>query len=285
MITKFEILDNKNLPVDWWGKVEGLRDLRELSFEPGLNVLFAPNGWGKSTILTLLARLMHCKQGGVPTFTDESLTLFWRGKGQGVRVHSDGVTALYVDPSDTPGLMGGGSAFDYDFMMEGIARTMNPASSGELSMHAINRIILAAQKTFTPDLKMKYVSADKLPEHEPYKGWLTTQVLSDPKDPARLRNTILLDEFDRSLDIPMAAHIWSLLSRRAAMRHQLITAGHSPMLLKLADAGLCNLIDLCPGYVEACRKAGENFAAGCEDPAGKIFPMPFEWRQKKPKED
>lgn len=276
-IHRLEIVDADKVPVPHWTSVTTLRGLRHLDFVPGLNVLFAPNGYGKSTILSLLATLTHSRQAGLPAFTHTSLEPFARGQGVGARLTRDSAPAFYADPAERPGLSHG-VAFDYDFLEDGVLSAMTKASSGEWCSRALHRIIAAANAVTTTENRTRL--GDAFAEHESYKTWLTTQIQARTTTRVGARSTILLDEFDRSFDIPMAAHTWSVLSRFAVLKQQFIVAGHSPMVLALADAGLCNLIDLCPGYVDACRDAMRLFAAGTAAPAGPAIPMPFEWRPK-----
>ena len=272
-----EIVEPAAVPIEHWTKVASLRELKRLDFVSGLNVLFAPNGYGKSTILNLLAVLSHCRQAGLPAFTHTSLEPFARGQGTGAKLTRDVAPVLYADPSERPGLSYG-VAFDYDFLEDGVLSAMTKASSGEWCNRALSRVIASANTVTATENRTRL--GDQFAAHEPYKTWLTTQVTIPVKARLSLRNTILLDEFDRSFDIPMAAHAWAVLSRFAVRKQQFIVAGHSPMVIALADAGLCNLVDLCPGYVAACREALRLFGVGTAAPAGPDVPMPFEWRTK-----
>lgn len=272
-IVRLDILDPTDTTIEWWSSTYGLKGVSHVDFTPGLNVLFAPNGYGKSTILKGLANLTHCRQAGVPSLTHESLAPWAHGKGKGVRLHSDGELCFYVDPSERPGLIGGLAGFDYDFLADGLISAMARVSAGEWCIMALNRMIASVFETKEMDSRGLGGMA-RVREMAAHKAWLETQV--KVKGPGR--RTLLLDEFDRSLDIPQAAHLWALLSRRIVSLHQVIVAGHSPVILQLADRKLCNLIELCPGYADACRVALAEFAAGVTDPSRATYPCPFKWK-------
>lgn len=271
-IARLEITDPMDTTVKWWSEAHGLKSVTRIDFRQGLNVLFAPNGYGKSTILEVIADLTHCKQGGIPAFTDDSLRLFSvlfadTQVGRGAKLVSDGGLCFYADPSKKPGLIGG------PFYMDGVLSALAHMSSGEWCTWAINRIVgLSRDVKGFEDRTTSRLGLEGLKALPRYATWLSTQEIVDlgPK-----QRTILLDEFDRSLDIPMAAQTWALLAKFAAKQVQLIVAAHSPIVLKLADQGLCNLIDLCPGYVGACRKSLRYFE---DDIEAASIPPAFQWK-------
>ncbi len=46
---------------------------RTVEFKPGLNVMFAPNGSGKSTVLSMLGESMCALQGGISALTENAV--------------------------------------------------------------------------------------------------------------------------------------------------------------------------------------------------------------------
>lgn len=67
MISALRIVDPDTACVAHWGKVEALKGLEAIEFKPGLNILWGPNGCGKTTVLTAIARMLHCEQVGAPS--------------------------------------------------------------------------------------------------------------------------------------------------------------------------------------------------------------------------
>ncbi len=276
-LLSLDILDPTDAVLDWWSEVPALKTLKRVDFKPGLNVLFAPNGYGKSTVLKAIAAVMHCLQGGPPVFTGTSIEPWARGRGRGVRLTHDGGLCFYADPAERPGLIGGMAGFDSDFFADGVLAATARASSGEWCTRTINRIIGLASTTKEWGSRL-HCGRDKLPQEAWHKGWSSTQVVQ----PGEGKPTVLLDEFDRSLDLPMVQHTWALFAVHAPKRQQLIIAGHHPIVLKLADRGLCHLIDLCPGYVKACREAETHLERYLDNPSDlTTMPRPFVWRQVK----
>ncbi len=282
------------LPRDFqhWKDVDVLRDLRELEFRGGLNVLFGPNGSGKSTILKLLATLTHCRQGGLPMFTSSSL--YWdlapdrdapKIDGPAAIVRLDSVPTYYADPSEDPGLykLGG---FDPDFHTDGITAVMSKVSSGEKCLQAVGRILKAAEVRQPRIFKIQdgahVTSEEHVKQSAAYKAWLQTQEIV-PDDKFAVP-TMLLDEFDRSLDIPAAHRLWSMMALLWQQKCQIITAGHSPMVIQLADAGLANVIELVPGYMDACRTSMSQFGScidmSMENERFGTLPDFYQWRPK-----
>lgn len=274
-LQRLEILDPTDTTVDWWSSSLGLKSVSAVNFVPGLNVLFAPNGYGKSTVLHTIANLTHSFQGGPPVFTTTSLRPWFGGRGKGARLVRDKGPCFYADPANRPGLVGGMAGFDDDFMTDGIIAARANISSGEWCTYTINRIV-GLVHTVTDYEDRTNMGMERLRKDPRFLAWQATQeVVTGNNQP-----TVLLDEFDRSLDIAAAAHMWSVLARVVAKKVQIVVAGHSPFVLQLAAAGLCNLIDLCPGYAKSCGDSLELFSATLRAPHLPIHPMPFEWKPR-----
>ena len=60
---------------------------KEIQFTDGVNILFAPNGAGKSSLLKMLAYSLACEQGGISKVTDQ-----WRFD----------IMSGYIGSGDTP---------------------------------------------------------------------------------------------------------------------------------------------------------------------------------------
>ncbi|MHC4406953.1 MAG: AAA family ATPase, partial [Planctomycetota bacterium] len=131
MIKTLHITDPNNTPVKWWADVEGLQGIDRFDFTPGINILWGPNGIGKSTIILALARLTHCEQGGRSVVTSTSIRQLERGWGaredfrkkeltSGMHIDFDGQPVVYRNPHNNVGLIGGMAGFDDDFYNEGL---------------------------------------------------------------------------------------------------------------------------------------------------------------------
>lgn len=196
-------------------------------FRPGLNILWGRNRSGKSSILSLLAVMLHAKQGGVSKVTT------W-GDGYSrpeydpdhCRLVYDGQPIAYVDPSLSNGLIGG--SFDSDFAAQGWRNARLKASHGETTLHRLDGVM------------RDWAGAKPLP---------AGPTIPPPSIPAGPK-TLLLDEPDRSLDLDTQFQVWREgILRGPLSQHQIIVATHSPFATRVPGA---HYIDLSPDYRELC---------------------------------
>jgi hypothetical protein len=250
MITELQIVDPKRACVPWWGNVEALKRLSSIPFTPGLNILWGPNGCGKSTILLTIARMMHCRQSGNSVVTKSSIhDLFPLSNPQdamsgGVIPIHDGQSVRYFDPGNKVGVTG--SQFDDDFMELGIGTMMaEKLSQGQQTLRGLSSAL-----NVKPSAIRYTVSKDRANELWGSRIERVEQSLrpSIPKGPP----TILLDEPDRSLALIYQGNFWQGASTAGSKKAQIIASSHSPFALFLSGA---NYIDLIPGYLEQCRNA------------------------------
>ena len=250
MIKKLRIADPDRTPVHWWSEVEALKGREEIEFNPdGLTIIWGPNGSGKSTILLLLARLTHCAQAGIPKITMSSVQEFSDGFGDdklrdGASLLSDGKPTFFYNPVSTPGLIGG--QFDDDFFQLGIASVMTRGvSAGENTGMGVGRIINSAidQDGIENGVNSYWTSRSKKLFSVATRGIKKTSKTLG-------KRTILLDEPERSLDIPRQVRTWGTIKRVG--RFQMIIATHSPFALWIEGAKYIDIVD---GYLEECREA------------------------------
>jgi len=268
VISELRVVDKDKTCIKWWTKVEAFKRRTVFKFKPGLNILWAPNGHGKTTLLLAIARMLHAEQGRNTTITQQSLTeLFGFGmrsfrRGSDKMTHEelaeeefksgllpvhDGQSVMYFDPGHAVGLSRGGAAFDEDFFMEGVGSLASRGSAGETTLQRMNGIFAVfLGKAPWPDIKytMERRGVNDL--------WGTRiDVVAEflkgtiPKG----QPTILLDEPDRSLDIPYQFGIWRALPRDSK-NFQIIVATHSLFALNIPGA---HYIDMKKGYLKQCR--------------------------------
>lgn len=253
MIRKLSIVDVNATPISWWPNVNALRNFREITFEPErVNVLWGPNGIGKSTIVLALARLTHCEQGGVPKVTKQSIGHFVDHLGKvnsGLRLSADGQPTFHYDPNARVGLIGNGVAFDPDFFSEGVLQTMSTMSSGQQTKRNTARILDHAVTTTGIDSTLLCKVTDDALRDVLANGLSNTTGETG-------RPTLLLDEPGRSIDLPNQVAMWQSLMRQT--RFQLIVATHSPFALEIEGA---KYLDLQPGYLEECRYVFQRFVS------------------------
>lgn len=248
MIARLRIDAPDRAILPWWPKVPWLHGKTEITFTPGINVLFGPNGSGKSTVLLAIARLTLCEQGGFSTVTESSIQPFLERvvlQGtpcrDGLVVETDGQSVRYTDPNKRVGIVGGG--FDDDFFDQGIQEALARESAGQAVLRRLTRV-LGSPPVPIEDRVGKSVNDVWMAAKAQALANLDPRI---PKGPA----TVLLDEPDRSMDLPLQDLLYREVLPRAPKRNiQLILATHSPFALLLPDA---NWIETEPGYLEKCR--------------------------------
>lgn len=254
MIRSCDIKDPKSTPIKWWPKVEALAKPRTFTFEPGLNILWGKNGSGKTTVIKLLARLLHCEQSGAPVVTEHSVRELFDGFGFGdekapgklkkaITLDHDGQGVRHFDPTVAVGLMGGMSAFDWDFGMEGIQNTMFKGSAGQTTMFRIDKIIGALLKGEPAEIDRR-IKAEGVNDSWAKQLKVAEHFLKGSGKKGQ--PTVLLDEPERSFDLPTQVMIWRFI-RAYSKQVQFIVASHSFFALGLPGV---NYIELTDGYLE-----------------------------------
>jgi len=253
MIKSLHILDPKDMPVAWWSDVAALESVKQVNFTPGINVLFGPNGVGKTTILKVLARSLFCAQGGRSVVTRTAINdlqqenkncSYPRCIPVGARVEHDGQSVTYIDPHNYVGLLGGMAAFDADFISEArssIERMRMSSGQSAISSWLISK----GNETIEWRVSLHAHSSRHDEEQEAIiKKMLEPSIEKGPK-------TTLWDEPDANLDWPTKATFWNTMSRSP---HQHIVTTHSPFALTLRrlNPPNFNFIDLKPGYADIC---------------------------------
>jgi len=229
----------------------------QVTFQPGLNILFGPNGCGKSTILRMAALTLAAEQGGISTITSSWLDeVFDRFKNanklEGIKVLHDGEPILYGNPRNAVGLYGGGAAFDDDFMMEGLQNIQSKLSTGYTTMQRLGRMLATVQGETPFPAKID----DRI-------GLLKRAAGKDKDDVLALKllkasilkgqRTLIFDEPESGLGIPAQRNVFNMLYAAARKNDfQLIIATHSVFALGLPGA---NYIEMQPDYLGHSKNA------------------------------
>jgi len=249
MIEKIEFNDISSSELfSYIDKLDFFKQNKSVHFKPGLNILFSPNGTGKSSLLKMIALSLAAEQGGVSTVTNS-----WRmelhtfsdkdkTKMNGIEVFHDGQPILYGNPRNAVGLIGG--SFDDDFMIEGIHNCQSKISTGLTTINRLNQIL----NILTANGKMPEQMAYKIPKEripESIADLLNAKIPQGQK-------TILMDEPESGLAMHVQANIFSIINKAAKEKDlQIIIATHSPF----AFITQANFIELIPGHIETSKNA------------------------------
>ena len=236
---------------------------KPIKFTDGINILFAPNGTGKSTILSDLARYHFCYQTGITKITRSSIhdishynpfaiedkidNKIYHFR-DGVQIVSDG-QVNYISNATCNGSF----SLENDFMSEtdfANAYFERNSSSGEGNVQAF----LYGYKKF------KNIHYDKLIEIN--LGYIKDdeEYYNDVKDCLKYvehpvlkpgKPTILIDELDSNTDIINTVYLFKII-KSLSKKYQIIMASHSPLIFELNDV---NIIELVYHYKSKCKKA------------------------------
>lgn len=234
---------SKNKEFGYAAKLNFFKKNKKIEFKPGLNIIYAPNGTGKSTILSMMALSMACKQSGESVVTGKWNSIFGFENLDGIEVFHDGQPAMYCNPREAVGLIGGSAAFDDDFMSEGIAELRLSESTGKTTLYRMGKIvnILMGKDKIADEIKFKKISPEYIKEDR--------AKLLEARIPVG-QKSILLDEPESGLAVPVQQRLFALLDKAAKEQDlQIIVATHSVFALG-CDA---NFIELEPEYVVSAK--------------------------------
>jgi hypothetical protein len=261
MITHINYIDGYPLELDCIGQ-------KTYEFTPGINVLFGPNGCGKSTIIKTLKSYCGIIKGGWTSVSDPLIIgTYYVGKmyeakdfPHAYRTYSpakcmanvgwDGVPTFFNDGdikvSDTFFFQNVGQSDDgITTEAEQLDALALKPSSGQYRIQRINKIVNMLQNPPT------FESVQELPFRCQYPDVAQREV-NYWKALGRRSNkyTILLDEPERSLSLPKQQKLLNELIPDEMKNYQVVLATHSIFALTIKGA---NIIDMQPGYVEECR--------------------------------
>ncbi len=230
---------------------------KQFNFKPGINILFGPNGCGKSTILRTLKAYCGIASGGW-TFFNDPMRLPSSQFPFGYLGLTPSRTEAVVAWDGTPSFFNDGDikVDDTFFYMstrssdDGItseAEQMDTLakkpSSGQYRIKKVNQVfnmIRNVPSLTAGDIPAGYNQRDCLKELEYWNHLSKT----GPQ-------TILLDEPERALSIPLQRTLFfEILPQFKDL--QLIIATHSIFCLKMIDA---NFVEFDSDYIKQCKHA------------------------------
>lgn len=226
------------------------------AWTPGLNVLFGPNGCGKSTVLTTTATFAGCADQGWSGPSGSGRTgLPYPARFQNLtpktcpgEVAWDGVPVLrHVITPVKPAYFSDDGNF-----LEEIQRVVCPPSTGEWTVRCLNALegLLASPPDWAAKATATHDPEDAVHDLVAYLATLATPT------PTTRRLTIILDEPDRGLSIPTQHKLWCGLLPRLARDHQVLVASHGPFVLVAPGA---HVIEMVAGYAASCRETLKVF--------------------------
>lgn len=237
---------------------------RKIEFKPGLNILYGPNGCGKSTILKILADTMCAAQCGISMVTQTAVsgTVDLGQKQQdkiGVRVVHDGQPVMFCDPRTTVGLRMG--SFDDDFFSKGVGEitTQRKKSHGQASASRLESVlaVLTGKAPAPGKIGRKFTKAGA---NDLWGGAIDVVEARMRGECAAGQFSVLLDEPEANFSLRWQHSLWNLLSQQSVHeRVQVIVASHSPFALGIEHA---HYIDMVEGYrQEAEHLLTDHFGA------------------------
>ena len=258
---------------------------KEFKFKEGLNILFGPNGCGKSTILNTLKSYCGIKGGGWTNTNNPKELGFSKNKhnqwvlmadakdfphGYFIRcpgkslanVWWDGTATFYNDggiaPSSEFALYRPSETHDgITSEEENFLDIAEKPSSGQYRIQKLNKII-SLLKRGAPTSKGDYPPSGKMDMFfdREWDYWMELQ-----RTRGRGSSTILFDEPERSLSLSKQKDLFERVLLSELNEYQVIVATHSIFALPLISNPNVNFIEMERGYAESCKNAIIDFSA------------------------
>jgi predicted ATPase len=261
------MIENISFQTGFPTKLPNIRK-KKFEFKPGLNILFGPNGCGKSTILKTLAGRLGILNGGhtkIITARDLDRTnkdivsnlsnINIKKEKVGCTIETDGSRGFYYRGNEITSENISSFFFHNEDMSpdgitsfeEQIAGLTGTPSHGTQQTQKIFKVLEKISKIPPKDT----LQTPNPPELEFLQQQLWKNI------PETEKFTILLDEPDNHLEIPFQ-HLFLLrVLPNLAKNHQIIVATHNPIALKIPKT-VAHFVDFNKKYTELCRSMLES---------------------------
>lgn len=250
MIDYIQFTDGYPVEIPWIGR-------KRFEFKKGINILFGPNGCGKSTILKTLKAYCGIAGGGGWTYLNDPMQL---------AANKFPFAYLGLTPSRCMADVGwdGTPTFfnDGDIKVNETFFYMNTKSSDDGITSEAEQMDLLAEKPSSGQYRIKKVNRvfnliREVPSYSRsdippgYSADCEKELAYWNSLPHTGPQTILLDEPERALSVVLQKKLFNeILPGFADI--QLIIATHSLFCLKMKDV---NFIEFEPDYIEQCKEA------------------------------
>jgi|LSPY01.1.fsa_nt_gi ABC-type Mn2+/Zn2+ transport system ATPase subunit len=273
MITKLEIVDDKNTPLSYLYNLK--LPSKEFEFKEGLNLIIGRNGSGKTSLLNLIRNYTLCFSGQCSSFPSDALKISNNLMNQsfsfskvkkptmknGVRIFSDYKKAVLN--FRTPDMIANHEWCDNEtnFFQSLIS---SQASAGQGQIGALNSLIKHIKNIDSiPDFPHDQIENKKQKVNEVWEEYYNVLQNYYKENTVETSNqiTILMDEPDKGLDIENLIGLKKfLLSFIEHKTFQIILVLHNALLLQslFKEKDKINIISLTPGYEE---KINEFFSS------------------------
>lgn len=242
---------------------------KEIRFKNGINILLAPNGTGKTTIINTIAKYHFCYNTGT-VFIDKE-TIFdvsiynlmgddfddypYKPK-DGIEMSSDG-NVCYVSPRSYNGV----ADLDHTFMTaKDFATSLfdRDRSAGETNKSNFIRIYNKVKDIDMNEYRKVAVESffeDKY-RNDRYgkcKNTVFKYICNPNLEPSK--PTMLIDELDSNMDIINSINLMKSINY-ISQKFQIIMATHNPLVLEMPNV---NIIELKRFYKRDCLNELESF--------------------------
>lgn len=237
---------------------------KTFKFTSGINVLYGPNGCGKSTVLGMAAAYCGCKlQGGWSTFVEPSIANRETPYPDRCCTLSPGQCKATVAWDGTPTFLHKSSVSDApvtsfdDYYSDGIMSQFEKlaigkqTSTGQMRVVHIKKLVAQLEACFgyndllsKPNPRRSTVNIVWEKAMDDFTAYAASKSLKGPI-------TVILDEPDRSFDIDNQWKLWNSVIPHIGRKFQVIVATHSPFALACPNVVV---IDMLPGYAQKSVK-------------------------------